>query len=95
MATPTEQIDELCNRMREVDLPTLLVVDRELHRLLALKIDTQQQTVRSTAEEEFRQQYPHLTVDPELFALVGIQPASPVEEDKSLIRAQIFRRLTE
>lgn len=95
MATPTEQIDELCNRMREVDLPTLLAVDRELHRLLALKIDTQQQTARSTAEEEFRQQYPHLTVDPELFALVGIQPASPVEEDKSLIRAQIFRRLTE
>lgn len=95
MATPTEQIDELCNRMREVDLPTLLVVDRELHRLLALKIDTQQQTARSTAEEEFRQQYPHLTVDPELFALVGIQPASPVEEDKSLIRAQIFRSLTE
>jgi len=95
MATPTEQIDELCNRMREVDLPTLLAVDRELHRLLALKIDTQQQTARSTAEEEFRQQYPHLTVDPELFALVGIHPASPVEEDKSLIRAQIFRRLSE
>ena len=96
MATPTEQIEEFRNRLREVDLLTLLAFDRELHRLLDLKRETQRQTAPdTTAQEEFRQQYPHLTIDPDLFALVGIHPATPVEEDKPLIRAQIFRRLTE
>jgi hypothetical protein len=96
MATPTEQIEEFCNRMREVDLPTLLAVDRELHRLLELKRTTPLLPVpEPTAEEEFRRQYHHLTIDPDLFALVGIPPATPVEEDKTLIRTQIFRRLTE
>jgi len=96
MATPTDQIEEFRNRMREVDLPTLLAFDRELHQLLELKRETQPRTAQdTTAQEEFRWQYPHLRVDPDLFALVGIHPATPVEEDKSLIRAQIFRRLTE
>ena len=49
----------------------------------------------TTTQEEFRQQYPHLKVDPDLFALVGIHAPTPVEEDKALIRAQIFRRLSE
>ena len=96
MATPTEQIEEFRERMQEVNLPTLLAFDRELHRLLESKKETQLQTVRTTAaQEEFRQQYPHLRVDPDLFALVGIHPATPVEEDKPLIRAQIFRRFSE
>jgi hypothetical protein len=96
MATPTEQIEEFRERMRDVDLPTLLAFDHELHRLLELKKKTQPQTAQATtAQEEFRQQYPHLTVDPDLFALVGIHPATPVEEDKALIRAQIFWRLSE
>ncbi len=96
MAISTEQLEEFRNRLREADLPTLLAFDRELHRLLELKRETQPQaTQNTTAQGEFRQQYPHLTVDPDLFALVGIHPATPVEEDKGLIRTQIFRRLTE
>ncbi len=96
MATSAEQIEEFRNRIQEVDLPTLLAFDRELHRLLEQKRETQLQPAPdTTAQAEFRQQYPHLTVDPDLFALVGIHPATPVEEDKPLIRAQILRRLTE
>ena len=83
MATPTKQIEEFRNRMREVDLPTLLAFDRELHRLLELKREPQLRTAQdTTAQEEFRRQYPHLTVDPDLFALVGIHSATPGEEDK-------------
>jgi hypothetical protein len=83
MATPTEQLEEFRERMKEIDLPTLLAFDRELHRLLELKKETQLQTTRDiTAQDEFRRQYPHLRVDPDLFALVGIHPTTPVEEDK-------------
>jgi hypothetical protein len=42
---------------------------------------------------EFCQRYPHIAVDPDLFALVGIHPEHPVEEDKTLIGEQISRRL--
>lgn len=95
MTILTEQLEEFRERLREADLPTLLAFDRELHRLLELKKATHPQTaLDTTAQEEFRQQYPHLKVDPNLFALVGIHPATPVEEDKDLIRAQIVRRLT-
>ncbi|MGE0822256.1 MAG: hypothetical protein AB7G75_05215 [Candidatus Binatia bacterium] len=94
--TTEEKLEEFRNRLQEVDLPTLRAFERELHRLLELKKESQLQTEQgATAQEEFRQQYPRLTIDPDLFALVGIQPATPVEEDKTLIREQIFRRLAE
>ena len=48
-----------------------------------------------TSQEEFRQRYPHITIDPDLFALVGIQAENVAEEDKALIREQVFRRLAE
>lgn len=95
MAIPTEQLEELRERLREADLPTLLAFDRELHRLLELRREPQPQTARdTTAQGEFRQHYPHLRVDPDLFALVGIHPATSLEKDKDLIHTQIFRRLT-
>jgi hypothetical protein len=34
MATIAERVEELLSLMREVDLPTLLALDRELHLLL-------------------------------------------------------------
>lgn len=96
MAIPAEQLEELRSRMQAVDLPTLLALDREIHVLLERKKASQSPSEPSpTAREEFVQQYPHLAIDPDLFALVGIHPATPVEEDKTLIREQIFRRLAE
>ena len=47
----------------------------------------------TTIQEEFCQRYPHMPIDPDLLALVGVQPAHPVEADKSLIREAIAWRL--
>ena len=59
MATPTEQIEEFRNRLREVDLLTLLAFDRELHRLLDLKRETQRQTAPdTTAQRSFASNIP-------------------------------------
>jgi hypothetical protein len=95
MATATERIEELLNLMREADLPVLLALDRELHRLLEQKRAEQLRTGKIAAQEEFYQRYPRIVIDPELFALVGIHPENPVEEDKALIREQISRRVAE
>jgi hypothetical protein len=94
--TTAEQLEEFRNRLQEVDLPTLRAFDRELHLLLKQKEESQPLSEHgATAREEFRRQYPRLAIDRDLFALVGIQPATPVEKDKMLIREQIFRRLAE
>jgi hypothetical protein len=44
--------------------------------------------------EEFRQRY-QMAIDADLWALVGSQPTTPVEDDKALIRDAIARRYTE
>ena len=96
MTTPADQIEELLNLMREVDLPTLRALDLRLHLLLEQKDRDQPETRQGkSAREEFCQRYSHIAIDPDLFALVGIHPENLVEEDKILIREQIARRLTE
>lgn len=91
-----EHMKELLHLMQEADLPTLRVLDQKLHVLLTQKETEQKQTTKDkSAHIEFRRHYPHITVEPALFDLVGIQPENPFEEDKRLIREQIFRRLTE
>jgi len=96
MATTAEQMEQLLNLLRAVDLPTLLALDRELHLLLAQK---GQEAVRTwpgaSSQEEFSQRYPQIAVDPALFALVGVHPETLVEEDKTLIRESIARRFAE
>ncbi|MBM4257464.1 MAG: hypothetical protein FJ147_16410 [Deltaproteobacteria bacterium] len=44
--------------------------------------------------EEFAQRY-QMTIDADLWALVGNQPATPVEDDKALIRDAVARRYAE
>ena len=96
MATLSEQLEELRSRIQEIDLPTLLALEREVQLRLEQLRESQPHTERSsTTQAEFHQRYPHLTVDPDLFALVGIQPANPVEQDKILIQEQILRKLAE
>jgi len=96
MTTPSEQLEELRSRIQEVDLPTLLALEREVQlRLERLREHPSQTEQITSAQVEFRQQYPHLRVDPDLFALVGIHPANPIEQDTLLIREQIFRKLAE
>lgn len=93
MATTANRVQEICNLMQDVDLPGLLTVDQELHRLLEERGQDQLRRGKTTAREELRQRYPHLALDAELFDLVGIHPESPLHEDKSLIHEQVTRKL--
>ena len=94
MTLSAERLEELFDLIREADLPTLRAFDRRLRLLLEQKEAAQLRTGQSKDIcEEFRQRYPRTTIDPELFALVGIHPENPVEDDKTLIREQIARRL--
>jgi hypothetical protein len=47
----------------------------------------------TTPQEELCQRYPRIPIDPDLLALVGVQPENPIEKDKTLIRETIARRL--
>jgi hypothetical protein len=94
MATTAERVEQLLALMRDIDLPTLLALDRRLHSLLEQKGEENPQVRQgATAQAEFCQRYAHLAVDPDLFALVGRHPGTPVEADKALIREVIARRL--
>jgi len=96
MTLSAEQIEELFDLIREADLPTLQAFDRRLRLLLEQREAAQLGTGQSKdIPEAFHQRYPHVTIDPELFALVGIHPENPVEDDKILIHEQIARRLME
>jgi len=96
MTISAEQLEELRSRIQEIDLPTLLALEQVVQlRLKQLQEEQVQAEQRSAAQVEFSQQYLHLAVDPDLFALVGIHQANPVEQDKMLIRAQILRKLVE
>jgi hypothetical protein len=94
MGTTVEQVEQLLNLLREVDLPTLLAFDRKLHLLLAQKAEERLRTRQGTTiQEEFCQRYPHIPIAPDLLSLVGVQPENPVEEDKTLLREAIAWRL--
>lgn len=91
MAKTAKQLDELLENVKGEDLPTLQVLDQKLHLLLAQKREepsSQRETVQAVAAA-----CAGVKIDPELVALVGIHPATPVEEDKSLISDAIARRL--
>jgi hypothetical protein len=94
MTPSVEQIEELFDLIREVDLPTLRALDRRFRDLLEQKEAATIATEQSqSAREDFHHRHPHLVIDSELFALVGIHPPNPVGDDKFLICEQITRRL--
>jgi hypothetical protein len=94
MGATVKQVEQLLNLLREADLPTLLAFDRKLHLLLEQKAEERLPTRQDTTiQEEFCQRYPRMLIDPDLLALVGVQPANPVEDDKALIREAITWRL--
>lgn len=96
MTRSSDRLEELLNLMQKVDLSTLLGLDRRLHLLLEQKGKDPGERDRTTSvREEFRIRYPGIAVDLDLFALVGIHPQNPLEEDKSLIRNSISRTFTD
>jgi hypothetical protein len=96
MAKTPKQLDEFFEPLRGQDLTTLRALDQKLHLLLEQRLKDQQPTNDKTAANmEIARRCPSVKIDPELVALVGIHPENPIEEDKSLIREAIARRLAD
>jgi len=96
MAKTPEQLDELLKLVRDEDIATLRALERQLHLLLEQKErDKARQRHDETDRDALSKQCPNLPIDPDLLALVGIHPENPVQDDKTLIREIIARRLTD
>ena len=96
MAKTPKQLDEFLHPMRDQDLSTLRALDQKLHLLLEKKRREERGGNGDVAvREEISAQCAGIKINPDLLALVGIHPENPVEEDKTLIRESIARRLTD
>ncbi len=94
MTSQAQQLEMVLELLHQVDIDGLHTVERTVQRLLQQR--TAVQPVREeepSTLEDFHQRY-RMTIDAALWALVGSQPATPVEEDKTLIRVQITQRLS-
>jgi len=94
MTSPAQQLEMVLELLHQVDVDGLHTVERTVQRLLQQR--TAAQPVREqepSTLEEFHQRY-QVVIDTALWALVGSQPATPVEEDKMLIGEQIRQRLS-
>jgi hypothetical protein len=96
MAKTPEQLDELLKLVRDEDIGTLRVLERQLHLLLEQKERDEAMRRHGEAERDvLSKRCPNVPIDPDLLALVGIHPENPVQDDKVLIREIIARRSTD
>jgi hypothetical protein len=94
MSSQAQQLEMVLELLPQVDVGGLHTVEHTVQRLLQQR--TAAQPLREQEPntlEDFHRRY-RMTIDADLWALVGSQPATPVEEDKTLIRAQIIQRLS-
>jgi len=96
VAKTPEQLDELLKSVRDEDLMTLRDLERRLHSLLAQKErDEAARRYGDSDRDLLSTRCPNVPIDPDLLALVGIQPENLVKDDKALIREMIARRLAD
>jgi hypothetical protein len=96
MAKTPEQLDELLKLVRDEDIGTLRMLERQLHLLLEQKERDEAMRRHGEAERDvLSKRCPNVPIDPDLLALVGIHPENPVQDDKVLIREIIARRSTD
>ena len=96
MAKTAEELDQILKIVRDEDIGTLRTLDRRLHSLLEEKErDVALQRQAKVKRDGASSQCPNVSIDPDLLALVGVHQESPVEDDKSLIREAIARRLAD
>jgi len=96
MGKTPEQVDELLKLVRDEDISTLRALERRLLSILEQKErDEALSRHGGTDRDELSKPCPNVAIDPDLLALVGIHPANPVEDDKTLIREIIARRITD
>ena len=96
MGKTPEQVDELLKLVRDEDISTLRALERRLLSILEQKErDEALSRQGGTDRDELSKPCPNVAIDPDLLALVGIHPANPVEDDKTLIREIIARRIAD
>jgi hypothetical protein len=96
MSKTPEQLDELLKLVRDKDIATLRALERQLHLLLEQKERDEALQRHSQSDRDLLTKHcPNVPIDPDLLALVGIHPENPVQDDKTLIREIIARRLTD
>jgi hypothetical protein len=66
-------------------------VYQELDEILTRLTRIERTAMRSPAEE-FHATYPDSSVDPDLMALVGMQPATSIEQDKAELQEALARK---
>jgi len=74
----------------------LLKEIRALKRRLAIverQAEALQKTKAVSPREAFRRKYPHLSLDPRLVKLVGIDPPLSIAEEKKAVREILAARL--
>lgn len=81
--------------MRDEDVSTLRALDHKLHALLEEKRREERPANTDVPTREEISAQCGVRVNADLFALIGIHPDNPVEEDKILIRESIARRLAD
>ena len=96
MGKTPAQVDELLKLVRNEDISTLRELERQLLSLLEQKERDEALTRHAdTDRDELSKKCPNVPIEPDLLALVGIHPETPVENDKLLIRESVARRLTD
>ena len=96
MAKTLQELDELLKLVRDEDLDTLRLIERELHSLVECKARDESMGGENGVEREVLSKLcSNISIDPDLLTLVGIHPENPVEGDKALIRDAIARRLSD
>jgi hypothetical protein len=96
MAKTLQELDELLKLVRDEDLDTLRLIERELHTLVERKARDESRRRENGVEREVLSKLcANVSIDPDLLTLVGIHPENPVQDDKALIRDAIARRLSD
>jgi ribosomal 50S subunit-associated protein YjgA (DUF615 family) len=86
----------LLKLVRDEDIATLRTIEQRLHSILEQKErDEAMQRRGESNRDGLSERCPNVPIDPALLALVGIHPENPVQDDKTLIREIIARRLTD
>jgi len=94
MNSQAQQLETVLELLHQVDVEGLHMVERTVQQLLQQRSATRSVSSQEPrTAEEFHQRH-QIVIDADLWALVGSQPATPVEEDKTLIREQIRLRLS-
>jgi len=95
MAKTFEDVEELLKLVRDEDIATLRAIEQRLHSILEQKERDEAMRRRGeSARDGLSERSSNVPIDPALLALVGIHPENPIQDDKTLIREIIARKIS-